>query len=146
MPGPQDIARELEDFYRRYIDIFNQQQTDQLVACFAHPYAAISGSRGFVPVAGVEEHRKSLLRAMLALKTRGWVRSEIDSVNTWPLNDHLGMIVSDVTRYKANGSVLESLRACYTLCRDDASWRIVTIVEIRPPFLGPGQIPYPKHR
>jgi hypothetical protein len=146
MPETDNIVRELESFYRRYIDIFNGQDTEQLIGCFAHPYGAVSGSRGFVPVAGVDEHRKSLLRAMLALKSRGWVRSEIDSVKAWPLSHRLGMIVSDVTRYKANGSVLEALRACYTLCRDDAAWRIVMLVEIKPPFLGPGDLPYPSSR
>lgn len=147
MPDAAETTRDLESFYRRYIEVFNRQDTEQLIRCFSHPYAAVSGSRGFVPAANIDEHRKTFLRAMAALKNRGWARSEIDSLNAWPLSDHLGMIISDVTRYKTDGRMLEMLRACYTLCRDDASsWRIVTLVEIRPPFRGPGDVPYPARR
>jgi hypothetical protein len=146
MPDIDKIARELEDFYRRYIEVFNRQDIDLLVQCFAHPYAAVSGSRGFVPVAGVDEHRRNLLRAITMLKDRGWARSAIDGLQAWPLSDQLAMIISDVTRYRTNGAVLEKLRACYTLHREEASWKIVTLVEIRPPFRGPGDIPYPAGR
>lgn len=146
MPSNENITRELASFYRRYMEVFNREDTDQLIECFAHPHAIISGSRGLLPIANVAEHRKSFLRAMTALKIRGWARSEIDRIKAWPLSDHLGMIVSDVTRYKADGAVLETLRACYTLCHNDASWRIVTLAEIKPPFLGPGDVPYPSSR
>jgi hypothetical protein len=50
------------------------------------------------------------------------------------------MILSDVTRYKTDGSILEKVRALYMVRRDDG-WKIVTITEIKPPFLGPGDIP-----
>jgi hypothetical protein len=146
MPDTVHIASDLESFYRRYIEIFNRQDTEQLIACFAHPYAFVSSSQGLMPVATIDEHRKSFLRAMTTLKNRGWARSEIDSLKAWPLGDRLAMIISDVTRYKTGAAVLESLRACYTLYRDGASWRIVTLAEIRPPFLGPGEIPYPAPR
>jgi hypothetical protein len=146
MADAAQITRELESFYRRYIEIFNREETEQLIDCFTHPYAVISNSRGMVPVAGVDEHRKSFIRAMTALKGRGWARSHIDSIKAWPLSEHLGMIVSDVRRYKTDGGVLEIVRACYTLCRDGGSWKIATLVEIRPPFRGPGDVPYPTGR
>ncbi len=146
MSDNDNIARELESFYRRYIEIFNRQDSDRLIECFTHPYAAVSGSRGLMPVATIDEHRKSFLPAMEALRNRGWARSAIDAVMAWPLSEQLGMIVSDVTRYRADGAVLESVRACYTLCRDRASWRIATFVEISPPFQGPGDISYPSRR
>src|SRR5215469_418574 len=137
MPDNERIARELESFYRRYIEIFNRQDTDQLIECFAHPYAAVSGSRGLVPIADIDEHQRSFQGGAAALRNRRWARSGIDSIKAWPLTEQLGFIVSDVTRYKADDSVLESIRACYTVCRDRAAWKIVTIAEIRPPFLGP---------
>ena len=77
---------------------------------------------------------------MAQLRERGWVRSGIDSLHAWALDENLGMIVSDVTRYKADNSVLEKLRACYTLRREGDGWKILTLTEIKPPFLGPGDI------
>ena len=77
---------------------------------------------------------------MKTLKERGWMRSGIDRLKTWALADNLGMILSDVTRYKTDGSVLEKLRACYMVRRDGNAWKIVTISEIKAPFLGPGDL------
>lgn len=140
MPTSEEIAKELEAFYQHYIDVFNREDAG-FYDCFAHPYAVVSGERGVVTVANDEDHRKSFGRTMTALKQRGWVRSGIDRLKAWAIADNLGMIVSDVTRYKADGAALEKIRACYMVRRDGAAWKIMTISEIKPPHLGPGDIP-----
>ena len=139
MPTAEEIARELESFYRHYIDVFNRED-DGFFECFARPYAAVSGERGLAAVANDADHRKSFGSVMTALKKRGWMRSDIDRVKAWALADNLGMIVSDVTRYKADRSVLEKIRACYLVRHEGAVWKIMTISEIKPPFLGPGDL------
>ncbi len=68
------------------------------------------------------------------------MRSGIDSIKAWALADNFGMILSDVTRYKADNSVLEKIRAMYMVRRDGGQWKIMTISEIKPPFLGPGDV------
>jgi hypothetical protein len=143
MRSTGEIASELESFYRRYIEIFNRQDADQFVACFAHPYGVVSGGRGLQSIADEEKHRKSFLRSMTVLKHRGWARSVVDSFKGWAFAPDLAMIVSDVTRYKTDESVLERVRACYMLHRHNGAWKIVTLTEIKPPFFGPGDIPYP---
>jgi len=140
MATSEEIARELESFYRHYIDVFNRED-ERFFDCFAHPYAAVSGERGLATVANDEANRKNFGGTMTALKKRGWVQSGIDSITAWALGDNLGMILSDVTRYKTDGSVLEKIRACYMLRRDGGTWKIMTISEVKPPFLGPGDIP-----
>jgi len=77
---------------------------------------------------------------MSDLKERGWARSAIDQLKAWPLADDLAMILADVSRYKADGSVLERVRACYTVRRDVNNWKIITLSEVKPPFLGPGDL------
>lgn len=140
MPTSEEIARELEGFYRHYIDVFNREDAG-FFDCFAHPYAAVSGERGVATVANDDANRKNFGGVMTALRKRGWKRSGIDSIKAWAMGDNLGMILSDVTRYKTDGSVLEKIRACYMVRRDDSAWKIMTISEIKPPFLGPGDIP-----
>ncbi len=140
MRTSEEIARELESFYRHYIDVFNAED-DRFFDCFAPPYGVVSGERGLATIANDDDNRNSFRRAMTALKQRGWARSGIESIKAWALADNLGMILSDVTRSKTDGSLLEKVRACYMLRRDDTSWKIVTITEIKPPFLGPGDIP-----
>lgn len=139
MRTAEEIARELESFYRRYIELFNRED-DTFYACFANPYAVISGERGIMTIGN--ENRDSFARTMKVLKERGWKRSDIDGIQAWALADDLGMIVSDVTRYKTDGAVLERIRACYLVRRDGDRWKILTISEVKPPFLGPGDIPH----
>jgi len=140
MPTSDEIVRELESFYRHYIDVFNREE-GSFFAYFANPYAMLSSERGLTTVANDENHRAGARRTMAQLRERGWVRSGIDSIHAWALGENLGMIVSDVTRYKADDSILEKIRACYTLRRDGEAWKIITLTEIKPPFLGPGDIP-----
>jgi hypothetical protein len=139
MPTSEEIARELESFYRHYIDVFNREDA-AFFDCFAHPYAMVSGERGLATVANDEANRKSFGATMTALKKSGWVRSGIDSIKAWAMGDNLGMILSDVTRYKSDNSVLEKIRACYMVRRDSGAWKIMTISEVKPPHLGPGDI------
>jgi ketosteroid isomerase-like protein len=141
MPTSENIARELESFYKDYIDAFNREDFDHFSNCFALPYAWVTGERGLSTVADEGAHKNGFGRIMADLKARGWVRSGVDLFKAFALADNLGMIVADYTRYKKDGAILEQGRACYTLRRDAKSWKIVTVSEIKPPYLGPGDIP-----
>jgi hypothetical protein len=135
-----DIARSLESFYRDYIDRFNTADVDGFLEYFARPYVSISGERGVRVVPNDPGHGSGFRRVMDGLKERGWVRSEIVAINAWALDDNLGMILSDVVRVRADKSVLEEVRACYLVRRENQSWKIATISEVRPPYLGPGNL------
>ena len=141
MPTSDEIARELESFYTAYIDAFNREDIDHLSDCFALPYAWVTGDRGLITVADEGAHQRGFGRIVIDLKERGWARSAIDRFKAFAFADNLAMIVADYTRYKGDGAILERGRACYTLRRDGKSWKIVTVSEIKPPYLGPGDIP-----
>ena len=89
-----------------------------------------------------ESDLQHLLGRYLAdLKERGWTGSELGQLKIWPMAEDLAMVLADGTRYKADGSVLEPVRACYTVRRDANNWKFVTISEVHPLFLGPGDLP-----
>jgi ketosteroid isomerase-like protein len=136
----EEISRELEAFYQSYIAAFNREDIDAFTESFAYPYAWISGRHGLSQCATEGDHQRSFGKIMADLKERGWVRSNIDQLKVWALAEDLAMILADVTRHKADGSVLERVRACYTVRRDAKGWKIVTLSEVRPPFLGPGDV------
>ena len=136
----EEIAKELEAFYQSYIAAFNREDIDAFTESFAYPYAWISGRHGLSQCATEGDHQRSFGKIMADLKERGWARSSVDRFKTWALAEDLAMIVADATRYKADGSVLERVRACYTVRRDGKGWKIVTLSEVRPPFLGPGDV------
>jgi ketosteroid isomerase-like protein len=136
----EEIAKELEDFYQSYIAAFNREDIDAFTESFAYPYAWISGRHGLSQCATEGDHQRSFGKIMADLKERGWARSSVDRFKTWALAEDLAMILADATRYKADGSVLERVRACYTVRRDGKGWKIVSLSEVRPPFLGPGDV------
>jgi hypothetical protein len=140
MTTTEQIAKDLEDFYKSYINAFNREDVDAFTESFGYPYAWISGSRGISQCATESDHQRSFTKIIADLKDRGWVRSGIDQLKAWPLAEDLAMILADVTRYKADGSVLERVRACYTTRREGKNWKIITLSEVRPPFLGPGDL------
>lgn len=146
MEPSREIERGLEAFYRDYIDVFNTAEVERFLKYFANPYVSISGERGVRVVANDARHASDFAKIMQALKGRGWMRSDIVGIRAWALDEKLGMIVSDVVRVKADGSILEEIRACYLVRRDDAGWKIATISEIKPPHLGPGDIPRPARK
>jgi len=135
------ICKELKAFYQSYIAAFNREDIDAFTETFAYPYAWITGGYGLSQCASESDHQRRFGKIMADLKERGWVRSDVDQLKTWPLAEDLATILADVTRYKADGSVLERVRACYSLRRDSKNWKIVTLSEVKPPFLGPGDLP-----
>jgi uncharacterized NTF2-like protein DUF6841 len=142
MPAASEIVTELETFYKGYIDAFNREDIDAFSEAFSYPYAFVTGERGLASCATESDHQRFFGKIMSDLKSRGWVRSGIDRVKAWPFADNLAMIVADYKRYKADGSILEQGRACYTVRREGKAWKMVTIAEVKPPFLGPGDLPH----
>jgi hypothetical protein len=137
----EEIAEELRSFYASYIAAFNREDVDAFTESFAYPYAWITGRHGLRQSTTESEHQRSFAKIMAGLKERGWARSEVNQLKAWALAEDLAMILADVTRYKADGSLLERVRACYTVRRDGKNWKIVTLSEVQPPFLGPGDLP-----
>jgi hypothetical protein len=140
MATGEEIKRELEAFYQGYIDAFNREDLDHFLGCFAIPYAWITGERGLLLTSSETDHEKAFSKIMIEIKARGWARSGIDQLKTWAYGDNLGMIVADYTRYKADNSILEQGRACYTVRRGGRSWQIVALSEVKPGYLGPGDL------
>jgi hypothetical protein len=141
MSNAAEIATELEAFYKGYSDAFNREDIDAMASVFVFPYAWISGDQGLVACNNEADHQRFFSRFMIDLKARGWIRSGIDRLTIWAFADNLGMILADYKRYKADGSILEGGRACYTVRRDGKFWKMLTITEVKPPFLGPGNLP-----
>jgi hypothetical protein len=140
MNSVEQIRKELEAFYKSYTAAFNGKDKRAISECFACPFALIT-SRGLNQCA-TENDVQHLLGTYLAdLKERGWVRSELGQLKIWPMAEDLAMVLADGTRYRADGSMLEAVRSCYTIRRDRKNWKIVTISEVEPPFLGPGDLP-----
>jgi hypothetical protein len=143
MPSANEIVNDLQTFYKGYIDAFNREDIDMYTQTFAFPYAFIVGDKGLALCKDETAHQRFYTNISIGLKERGWARSGIDQVKAWPYAENLAMILADVTRYRADNSVIEKVRATYTVRRDGKNWKIVALSEVKPPFLGPGEVPHP---
>lgn len=135
------IVREIEQFYVRYIDGFNREDIDLFMQSFDLPFVALSGEHGATVFADEAAQQRFYTQTMIAIQGRGWARSAIDRLKAWPLAENLATLMADVTRFRKDGSILERLRAFYTLRNDGKSWKIMTLSLANPPFAGPGEIP-----
>jgi len=140
MADADRIVREIEQFYGRYIDGFNREDIDLFLGSFDLPFVALSGEHGATVFADEAARQRFYAQTMIAIQQRGWGRSVVDRVKAWPLAENLATLMADVTRYKKDGSILEHLRAFYTLRHDGKAWKIVTLSLANPPFAGPGDI------
>ena len=143
MANAAEIVSELEAFYKGYIDAFNREDIDMYSQTFDYPYAMILGDKGLALCRDEAAHQRFYTSLMINLKERGWMRSGVDQMKVWPYAENLAMIIADATRYRAGGSVIEKVRATYTVRRDGKNWKIAALSEVKPPFLGPGEIPRP---
>jgi hypothetical protein len=136
----EQIRKELETFYKSYTAAFKGKDVSTISEYFVSPYALITG-QGLNQCSTKNDFQLLLERILADLKERGWTHSEMGQLKIWPMAEDLAMVLADGTRYKADGSVLEPVRACYTTRRDTNNWKIVTVSEVQPPFLGPGDLP-----
>lgn len=139
MPDADTIIREVEAFYQAYIDGFNREDTDAFLHSFHYPNAFLGGEKGMILSTKESDQQRFYQQTMADLHQRKWSRSDVDRLQAWPLAGNMAMIVADVTRYTEDGTILEQLRACYTLRKDGGAWKILAFTEIKPPFSGPGE-------
>lgn len=138
MSNADTIVREIEAFYRGFIDGFNREDTDLYLRAFCYPNALLSGEQGLVVHTKESDQQRFYQEVMASIQGRGWERTEIDQIQIWPFSPTLAQGIADITRYKRDGSVLERGRYCYTFRYDNGAWKILTLAEIRAPFPGPG--------
>jgi len=141
MPNAHEIAKEVEDFYRTFMEAFNRQDIVRQSKLIDLPYALISGEGGVVVCSTESEHQRLSTQIFADLKARGWARSDVDRVRVSLFAQNHALIVSDITRRRTDGSVLQKNRFCYTARHDGTSWKMMAYSPVADGFLGPGNFP-----
>jgi ketosteroid isomerase-like protein len=119
------VAEEVEAAYRHYVDVFNSRDPAAIAAVYDHPHAQMLGEVGLSIVNDDADQQQWYDFVMTYLDAQQWGRTEIDDVWVWPLSEKLAQVVANVTRYRKDGSVLNHVRANYTLRRSDDTWKVV---------------------
>jgi len=141
MPNASEISKEVERFYRAYMDAFNHQEITRSTEFIDLPYALMSGDEGLIVCATEDEHQRLSARIFADLKSRGWARSEIGRVRISLLAENHALILADISRRRADGSLLQRNRFCYTARHDGSSWKMMAYLPVADGYLGPGNFP-----
>src|SRR5262249_45262719 len=132
------IVSEVESFYRAFIDGFNREDTDMYLRSFGYPNAVLSGEQGLLVNAKESDQQRFYQQVMVSIQGRGGGPTEDGRLPGWRVAAPMVMLMTDISRYKGDGSVLEQGRYCYTVRKDASAWKILTLTEVKPPFSGPG--------
>jgi hypothetical protein len=137
MSDAATIAREVEAFYRGYIEGFNREDRDIYLRSFCYPNAVLRGEHGMTVHAKETDQQRYYEELMLAIREEGWGHTGLGQLQVVPLTGTTAILIADITRYKKNNTPIENARLCYTVRKDRGAWKILTLTDVKPPFTGP---------
>jgi hypothetical protein len=143
MPDADQLAAEMHAFYPRYIDSFNGDDPHAYVAKFSFPFVLFGGKQGVSVVNDAATWATMVANTKAVMNSKGWARTGIEKTYAWPTAPDMGLLMADFLRYRGDGSVLMRGRACYMLRREGGQLKIIAMMDVAPPMLGPGDIPRP---
>ncbi|SRR5260370_15491857 len=143
MANADQLAAEMYAFYPRYIDSFNGDDQAAYVANFSFPCVLLGGKQAVTVVNDAATWVTMMASTKALMRGKGWARTGIEKTYAWPTAPDMGLLMSDFLRYRSDGSVLMRGRACYTLRRDGGGLKIIAMMEVASPMLGPGDVPRP---
>jgi ketosteroid isomerase-like protein len=141
MADTASIVHEVETAYSAYAGAFNHEDIATVVRYVASPYVMTIGAHDVMTAPTDEAVRHQFDGALAGMKARGWVKSDFQVVQIWPLSDNHALLMTDIVRFKADGSVLEKGRYIYQVRRGGQSWQITGVTDVEPPYAGPGDHP-----
>lgn len=138
MADAATIVREVEAFYRRYIEGFNREDRAAYLRSFCYPNAVLRGEQGMAVHAAEPDQQRYFEELMAALREEGWHHTDAGQLRVVPLTDKTAILVADITRCRKDRSAIENARLCYTVRKAGSAWKILTLTDVKPPFTGPG--------
>jgi hypothetical protein len=143
MANAEQLVAEMHAFYPRYIDSFNGDDAAAYAAKFSFPCVLLGGKEAVSVVNDAATWVTMMAKTKAIMRSKGWARTGIEKTYAWPTAADMGLLMADFLRYRGDGSVLMRGRACYTLRREGEQLKIIAMMEVAPPMLGPGDIPRP---
>ena len=140
MKDQATIAHEVETSYEAYSNAFNHHDMETVLRYISAPYVLTIGGNAPWVTETAEQVKAMFNKNLQTMLDRGWARSDSKVRKVWALSEDHVLLLSDITRFKTDGSVLEKGRYLYSLRRGGQSWQITGVTDIAPPFTGPGDL------
>jgi ketosteroid isomerase-like protein len=137
MADMQTISQGAEKTYTAYAEAFNAKDMATVDQQMTVPYIMVIDGHPPGMRQTPAELKAQFDGALADMVKRGWVRSDFKIVEVWPLSDNHALLMSDIIRYKADKSTLETGRFIYSMRNTEAGWRITGVTNVAPGMLGP---------
>jgi hypothetical protein len=115
----------IKNQYRTYVETFNREDATGVSQLLAYP--AMMGGPGHPPssIPDAAAFARLIEGTFAAFKAKGWVRSQIDSMEAVATAGDNGVLAATFSRYRADGSLLEADRGHYIMTKRDGRWWII---------------------
>jgi hypothetical protein len=127
MDGVTAEAR-IEALYRTYVETFNREDAAGVARLLSYP--AMMGGTNHPPIAIPDEPAfvRLIERTFEQFKAKGWVRSQIDRLQAVATAGDSGVLLANFSRYRRDGSLLESGSGHYVMRRSEGHWTIIAAI------------------
>jgi hypothetical protein len=132
------VIHEVETMYAAYSGAFNDGDMATVLDHISAPYVMLIGGDQPLVFETAAEVERLFDRLLTGLKARGWARSAATIAQVWPLSDRHAIFLTDVARYRADGSQLDAGRYLYWARGGERNWQITGVTDVVLPYLGPG--------
>ena len=116
---------EIAEHYRTYVETFNREDAAGVSQLLAYP--AMMGGPGHPPksIADAAAFERLIAGTFAMFKAKGWVRSQIDSMEAVATAGDNGVLAARFSRYRADDSLIEADRGHYLMTKRDGRWWII---------------------
>ena len=125
-----DITAEaaMEALYRSYVETFNREDAAGVARLLSYPMMV--GGPGHPPIAIPDQlsYQRMIEGTFQQFKAKGWVRSQIDRLQAVATAGDTGVLVAFFSRYRRDGSLIESRNGHYVMRRSDGKWGIIAAI------------------
>lgn len=130
------LEAEVAQFYDRYLSCWNARAFDDVAACFAQPalFVLPSGAVSLPDSTAMVAMLQSLFARMEA---DGFSHTTVGSMTVRPCGTDLAVLdVSEICRWRGDGSLIEKIDGHYVLQRSDEVWRATVALTCDPGWRG----------
>jgi hypothetical protein len=121
----------VERTYRAYFTVFQMGDPRAITPYFHVPSVFLSAA-GTHALTSVREAEQYFDRLQFSLRSRGYARSVLSSVQVKLIADDLALVNARAERYVQSGELLENISALYTMRKTTGTWRIAVVTMYEP--------------
>jgi hypothetical protein len=130
---PSEIEQTVERTYRAYFTVF-QMGNPRAITPYYHVPAFFQSPEGAHLLANGQDAEQFFERLIYSLRTRGYARSVLTSVQVIQLGEDLALVNTRGERLTREGALVEPISEMYTMRQTEGTWRISTATIYEPDY------------